>query len=92
MAQDNDPLGDDVRTRRTLGLVADDALADYMVLHAGSEPLARAEFLRRQIALQREATEAAKESAQAAKDTATYTKRNARYMLWSVVVLTIPRR
>jgi hypothetical protein len=93
MAQDDDLMRYDgktrLKTRQTLALVPDDGVADYMVLHGGSELLARAEFLRRQIALQREASEAAKESAQAAKDTATYTKRNARYMLWSVVILAI---
>jgi hypothetical protein len=40
------------------------------------------EFMRRQTVAQQEA-------AQAAKDTATYTRKNARYMLVSVIVLTL---
>src|SRR5215470_7014481 len=71
--------------RRTLGTQTDEQVADWMAnISPGSnnEMTARAEFLRRQTALQREAT-------QAAKDAATYTKENARYMLWSVIVLAV---
>jgi hypothetical protein len=78
--------------RQHLGTQSDDYVADWVSnISPGSnnEMTARAEFLRRQTTLQREATQAAKEAAQAAKDTAIYTKKNARYMLWSVVVLAI---
>jgi hypothetical protein len=71
--------------RQDLGTKSDDEVADWMAgVGPGSpnEMTARAEFLRRQTALQREAT-------QAAGDTATYTQRSARYMLWSVIVLAI---
>jgi hypothetical protein len=71
--------------RQDLGTKSDDEVADWMAgVGPGSpnEMTARAEFLRRQTALQREAT-------QAARDTATYTQRSARYMLWSVIVLAI---
>jgi len=78
--------------RQSLGTKSDDEVADWMSdISPGSnnEMTARAEFLRRQTLLQREATQAAKDAAQAAKDTAIYTKKNARYMLWSVVVLAV---
>jgi hypothetical protein len=71
--------------RQSLGTKSDDEVADWMASISPGTPnemTARAEFFRRQTALQREAT-------QAASDTATYTQRNARYMLWSVIVLTI---
>ena len=71
--------------RQDLGTKTDDEVADWMAgVGSGSQNdmTARAEFLRRQTQLQREAT-------QAAKDTATYTKENARYMLGSVIVLAI---
>ena len=42
---------------------------------SNNEMTARAEFLRRQTLLQREATAAAKEGARAAKDTATFTEK-----------------
>jgi hypothetical protein len=54
---------------------------------SANDQMVRAEFLRRQTALQREATQASKEAAQATKDNATYTKQTARYMLWTVLVL-----
>ena len=71
--------------RQNLGTKSDDEVADWMAgvgPNSQNDMTARAEFLRRQTALQREA-------AQAAKDTATYTKKNARYMLWSVIVLAV---
>jgi len=77
-------------TRQQLSGISDDDLADFMASISpgtSNEMTARAEFLRRQTALQREATQAAKDAAQAARDTAEYTKINARHMLWSVGVL-----
>ena len=59
-------------------------------------PHARAEILRRTtiaqdeaLAAQKQASEAQELAAIAAVDTAEYTKANAKYMLWSVCVLTV---
>lgn len=58
------------------------------------DQLARAEFARRNaesnkqtVEAQERAAAAAELAARAAQDAAEYTKRNARYMLWSVIVL-----
>jgi uncharacterized membrane protein YqiK len=65
-------------------------IADRM---SNAEPTSRthtiavAEFTRRQTLAQLEATKAQIEAAGAAKETATYTRLNAKYLLWSVVVL-----
>ena len=62
------------QTRQELGNRSLDALADWMAEYGGNTVgVAQAEFLRRQT--------------QAALDTAEFTKKNARYMLWSVIVL-----
>lgn len=67
-----------------------DTLADHA---AGATPgtpewhMARVEFLRRQTVMQQDAAKATIEAADAAKKTAEYTRKNARYMLWSVIVL-----
>ena len=69
--------------RQELGRMSDDDVADRMAYYGNNNVItAQAEFLLRQ-------TKAAKESAQATKATAAYTKRNARYMLWSVIVLAV---
>ena len=54
---------------------------------AGLDQVARAEFTRRQTLMQRQATDAAIAAANAAEETAQFTRDNARYMLWSVIVL-----
>lgn len=60
--------------RKDLGKKTLDELADWMAEYGGNTVgVAQAEFLRRQT--------------QAALDTAEFTKKNARYMLWSVIVL-----
>jgi hypothetical protein len=51
--------------------------------------IAVAEFMRRQTLAQLEATRAQIEAAGAAKETAIYTQRNAKYLLWSVIVLAV---
>ena len=51
------------------------------------DQMARAEFMRRQTEMQIKAMYAALEAAGAVKATARYVRRNARYMLWSVIVL-----
>jgi hypothetical protein len=66
------------------------AIADRM---AEAEPTSRvhtmamAEITRRQTIAQLKAAEAQVEAAGAAKETAEFTRQNARYLLWSVVVL-----
>jgi hypothetical protein len=67
-------------------------IADRM---SNAEPTSRAhtiaiaEFTRRQTVAQLEATRAQVEAARAAKETAIYTQRNAKYLLWSVIVLAV---
>ena len=48
---------------------------------------AQAELIRRQIVLQEDVAQMQKAAAQATIETAKYTRLNARYMLWSVIVL-----
>ncbi len=60
--------------RKDLGTKTLDELADWMAEYGNNNVgVAQTEFLRRQT--------------QAALDTAEFTKKNARYMLWSVIVL-----
>lgn len=69
--------------RKDLGVMSLDDLANWMAtISAGSpnDQVAKAEFLRRQ-------TQAQIDSAEATKITAVFTSRNAKYLLWSVVVL-----
>ena len=47
------------------------------------------EFARRQTIAQQEAAASQERAARATDQTATYTRHNARYMLWSVFVLTL---
>jgi len=49
--------------------------------------VALAEFTRRQTLAQLQATQAQIDAAEAAKETAIYTRQNAKYLLWSVIVL-----
>lgn len=49
--------------------------------------IAMAEILRRQTVIQQEGADAQERAAAAAIETANFTRLNARYMLWSVVVL-----
>ncbi|HVA89127.1 MAG TPA: hypothetical protein VNL71_04730 [Chloroflexota bacterium] len=75
------------QARQMLGDQTDDQVADWMANVApgsNNEMTARAEFLRRQTALQRESTEATKAATQAAQETAKHTRRMATFMLWSV--------
>jgi hypothetical protein len=74
---------------RDLSRCDDQAVVEWMVMSEEKEAEARAEFLRRQTGLQREATDAAKQAAKAAADTAAYTRRNANYVLISVIILAI---
>ena len=65
-------------------------LADYHATRSpGSEDeqAVTAEYTLRQMQMQREAADAAREAADAAIETAHYNRRNARYVLWSVIVL-----
>lgn len=68
-------------------------LVDIGKMLVGSQPGSpnhcwlMAELNRRQLFEQIEATKAQSEAAKAAADTAEYTRQNARYMLWSVIVL-----
>jgi hypothetical protein len=67
-----------------------DQLADFMSGVTPGSPndqMAHAEFMRRQTAMQREATDAAIQAAQASNEAVKYTRANAGYMLWSVIVL-----
>jgi hypothetical protein len=69
--------------RQQLASMTLDDLANWMAqIGAGSpnDQVAKAEFLRRQ-------TQAQIDAAKAAEDTAVFTRHNARYMLWSVIVL-----
>jgi hypothetical protein len=69
--------------RRQLSTMTLDEVADVKAgstATSSNDQAADAEFIRRQ-------TQAAIDAAQAAMDTAKYTRRNARYMLWSVIVL-----
>lgn len=72
-----------IPVRQSLAELSLDDLTDKMAEMGNSNiQTCQAEFLRRQTVLQAEAT-------CATKDTADYTRRNARYMLWSVIVLAI---
>lgn len=67
-----------------------DELSDWKaMISAGSQndQVANAEFMRRQTVLQQQAADAAIREAAAAEQTAEYTRNNARYLLWSVIVL-----
>lgn len=65
-----------IPVRQSLAELSLDDLTDKMAEMGNSNiQTCQAEFLRRQTVLQ--------------KDTAEYTRRNARYMLWSVIVLAI---
>ena len=67
-------MGDLASLRREIGQKTLDELADWMAYTGGDNTqVANAEFLRRQTSF--------------AEDAAKATKANARYMLWSVVVL-----
>jgi hypothetical protein len=62
--------------RQALGKLSLDDLADWMAgitMNSQNDQLVRAEFLRRQTL--------------AAEETAAFTRSNARYLLWSVIVL-----
>jgi hypothetical protein len=61
-------------------------LVDYVT---SSPPAVQAEFMRRQTQILREGGEHQKRAADAMVETAVATKANARYMLWSVVVLAV---
>jgi hypothetical protein len=64
--------------RQALAKLSLDDLADWMAgitMNSQNDQLVRAEFQRRQTV--------------AAEDTAVFTQQNARYMLWSVIVLAL---
>jgi hypothetical protein len=65
-------------------------LADYHATRrpgSEDEQAVTAEYTLRQLQMQREAADAAREAADAAIETAHYNRRNARYLMWSVIVL-----
>jgi len=84
--------------RQKLASLTLDELADKLAVDANSlaHSIAMAEFTRRQTLAQQQAADAQIDassaqikSGQAITDTAEYTRKNARYMLWSVIVLAI---
>jgi hypothetical protein len=73
------------RREQLLGDLSDEALADYHATvgpGSQSEQEVQAEYMLRQMQMQREVADAAIE-------TANYTRQSARYMRWSVIVLAV---
>lgn len=78
--------------RKSLADMSLDQLADWMSTiqpNTNNDMTARAEFLRRQTLLAQAATAATVKAADAAVETARFTRDNARYLLWSVIVLAV---